>query len=131
MQRKKLTVDFIYIDHKYVAAMVDYKYTQMLYCIAYLHMYRIPNISDYIYTSITLGDSSVYIIVGVIIGVIIVVTLLFIMFCCLWRRKGTYIRMYVHCKCVLCSLSVSHLSDGILQETKCVKIFIIRTIIST
>ena len=38
------------------------------------------------------GNSSVYIIVGVIIGVIIVLSLLFIiMICCFMRRKGMYV----------------------------------------
>ena len=89
--------------------MVDYMYIQLLYCITHLHMYTIPNIIDYIYASITLGDSSIYIIVGVIIGVIIVVTLLFIMFCCFWRRKGTYICMsIINVCCVQC---LYHIND--------------------
>ena len=46
-------------------------------------------VTSYVYF-MYIGNSNVYIIVGVIIGVIIVLSLLFIiMICCFMRRKGT------------------------------------------
>ena len=95
--------------------MVNYNTTQVLYCIAHLHIYTIPNTSDYKYAFITLGDSIIYIIVGAIIGVIIVVTLLLIMFCCLWKKKGYVCPLYVN----VCYVHCLYHTNGILWETKC------------